>query len=765
MRRPARLGLHAGISTGLAFLAGATANVYTADWNVTVGVALGVLVITWIAWEVRRAVLTARAGSSNALTDAPEPRHRTLVGVIPALADCYQDRGLGWRPDASLVVLSGTGGAGKTQAAAAHAHANWTDAAVDLLVWITASDRTAIIAGYARSAEAAGIGGGHEGDDDALRFLTWLAQTDQTWLIVLDDLTTPGDLAGLWPPRTSTGRVVVTTRRRDASLRRSGELVDVGPFTAAEAAAYLREKLADVPERLTGAGELADDLGKLPLAMAQAAAYIVDRDIDCVTYCGRYADRSRTLADLGPEPEALPDDQNLPLAAAWSLSFQLADEITPAGQAGRLLAVLALLDPNGIPMDLLKSAAVSRFVGEADVRDVVMHLRRLGLLDTSADGRLVRIHALVQRAARESIDASSAAVSAADGLMEVWPDTYSTDTAQQMSLYANTVALRAAADADLWQGGAHPVILRAVDALSQAGLRDAAGLLLRTTLSVAQEHLGADHPGTLAVRHQLAGWLGQSDPAQAVVEHEPVLTDRTRVLGPDHADTLMTRNNMLFWQGKTGDAQGSAAGFASLADDTARALGPVHENTLAVRNNLAYWLGEAGRTEEALQTATALVDDSVRAFGAQAPETIRHRHVLAVAKGNAGFPAEAAVDLDALVPELRRVFGADHLTTLIVRQHRAQWRGEAGEPSAAVRQCRELLADRLRVLGPLHPDTLSSRRELARWVAAAGNRFEAARILEELLTDQRRGLSSSHPDLAATRDELTRLRERGAAQR
>lgn len=48
-------------------------------------------------------------------------------------------------------VLTGTGGVGKTQLAADHARATWESGGVDVLVWITASTRPAIVAGYAQA--------------------------------------------------------------------------------------------------------------------------------------------------------------------------------------------------------------------------------------------------------------------------------------------------------------------------------------------------------------------------------------------------------------------------------------------------------------------------------------------------------------------------------------------------------------------------------------------------------------------------------------
>ncbi|MER5753729.1 tetratricopeptide repeat protein [Streptomyces sp. NPDC002088] len=62
-----------------------------------------------------------------------------------------------------------------------------------------------------------------------------------------------------------------------------------------------RSRCASCPDQLAG---LADDLGFLPLALSQAAAYLFDVGLDCVTYRHRLADRSRTLIDVLPDGEA-----------------------------------------------------------------------------------------------------------------------------------------------------------------------------------------------------------------------------------------------------------------------------------------------------------------------------------------------------------------------------------------------------------------------------------------------------------------------------
>ncbi|MFB9179942.1 NB-ARC domain-containing protein [Dactylosporangium sucinum] len=271
-------------------------------------------------------------------------------------------------------VLAGLGGVGKTQLAAGLAHRWWAQRRVDLLVWVSATSRTAVITPYAQA--AAHVAGVDDADPavGATRFLAWLAGTDRRWLIVLDDVTDPEDVKGLWPPPAPTGATVVTTRRRDAALLDGRHHIDVGVFTKTEAMAYLHAKLGG---RLAEADLLAADLGRLPLALAQAAAYMKDQGLTCARYRQRLA--GRRLADLSPQ--ALPDDHPTAVAAVWALSVDLADRYS-RGLATPVLVVAALLDPNGIPISVFTTGAVvevcaRRIGGPVDADDVADTVWRL----------------------------------------------------------------------------------------------------------------------------------------------------------------------------------------------------------------------------------------------------------------------------------------------------------------------------------------------------------------------------------------------------
>ncbi|HEY0807000.1 MAG TPA: tetratricopeptide repeat protein, partial [Pseudonocardiaceae bacterium] len=541
-------------------------------------------------------------------------------------------------------VVSGLGGVGKTQLVLDYAEHLWAAGEMDVWVWVTAGSREAIVSSYARLAiELTGIED-HDPEHGAQRLLEWLATTTVRWLVVVDDAQSPGDLRGLWPPATATGRVVVTTRRHDAALRGPGrQVIEVGVFTPDEAHGYLRGALAGQPHVLddpddgdgVGVAGLARELGYLPLALAQAAAYMVDRNLTCGAYRGRLADRRRRLATLLPEGEGLPDDHRATVALTWSLSVEQANQLTPTGLAAPLLAVASVLDANGFPLELFTAPAVLEVLATATGREVPGEdavdglgcLQRLSLitLDPHSSARAVRVHALVQRATRDRLPQDRLAVivcAVADALLRVWPD-IERDTAVGQVLRANTDALAEVGGQYLWDPDAHPVLFRAGRSLREgSGVAQAHDYFQRLR-STATERLGPDHPDTLLARTYIAHWRGHAgDLAGAAAACEELLADYLRVLGPDHPDTLNTRANHARWRGHAGDSAGAVAALEELLADYLRVLGPDHPNTLATRHYLAYWRGHAGDSAGATAAYEELLVDYVRVVGPDHPHTL-----------------------------------------------------------------------------------------------------------------------------------------------
>ncbi len=139
-----------------------------------------------------------------------------LSGTVPPLADAYYPReqtgpdlSSSLRAGETVVLVHGgqgdvapaaQGGTGKTQLAVQFAHAMWNTRAVEILVWVTATNSESVIAGFAQAANTVDAAAPDEGAEAAAaRFASWLAHTRRPWALIIDDLAELSDLEELWP--------------------------------------------------------------------------------------------------------------------------------------------------------------------------------------------------------------------------------------------------------------------------------------------------------------------------------------------------------------------------------------------------------------------------------------------------------------------------------------------------------------------------------------------------------------------------------------
>ncbi|WP_432937452.1 FxSxx-COOH system tetratricopeptide repeat protein [Kribbella sp. CA-253562] len=723
-----------------------------------------------------------------------EPPWPVVIGSIPPGADYFQYRTLAWekllragpsrrgsvagRP-ASL--LCGLGGVGKTQLAAAYARHLLNGKEVDLLVWVPASTRAEIIDKYAQTAGSVGLGVAGEPEAAVARFLGWLSTTDRRWVIILDDLQAADDMRDLWPPdHRPHGHTVLTTRRSDASLRAGLEPIDIESFTIAEASAYLTQRLP--AELADDAAGVAADLAGLPLALPHSAAYMEDSPLTCSGYRERFADRKRRLGELFPHTDNIFKGPAATVATTWSMSIEQANQLPPVGLAGPILELISMLDPNGIPTEVLTSRHAIGFLAaraststnnlEDDVQQGLANLRRFSLV-TVTDS-VVRVHALVQRAVRDALEvpiSRAAARAAGDAVMGIWP-VMEQGRAIVTLLRGNAAVLSTRSEAeDLWTsaGGVPRVFFRAAVSLGDAGLLTAALAAADQLYQEAERRFGADHGHCFELRHCLANWRGTGgDPVGATRAYEELLKDRLRLLGPDHPETLVASCNVARWRGESGEYARAAAEFEQLPGRLESTLGADDEHTLIARHNLAYWRGMAGDPAYAAAAFKQLGVARTRVLGPEDPETLITYANAARWQGEAGDPSGAATALELIPARLAAVLGPDHPSTLTVRNNWAYWRGMAGKPALAAADFEQLLDDRLRVLGPDHPDTLVTRANLANWRGVAGypaSAAAAAAALEQVLADYVRILGPDHPQTSTVRSDLVIWTRRRAEAR
>jgi hypothetical protein len=622
------------------------------------------------------------------------------------------DARLAGAPEPGIVALYGLGGAGKTSVAVEYAFRQRDRLGV---AWrLAAEDPATLDTGFGELAVRLGAGTGNP----VAAVHAALARRND-WLLLFDNVPDPAAISGHIPPA-GRGQVVITSRYGDWPDQQGLEVPVLGQDAAAR---FLLTRVGPdgTAEQEQAALELADELGGLPLALEQAAAYMRIADRGIASYLDLFRRRRAELLGQGT-----PDGYDKEVATTWSLAFAALGRDTPAT---RLLRLAACCAPEDIPLDLLlhprpwldmpTAARLGSLLDHELARDeAVAGLRRYSLV-TARAGR-VSVHRLVQAITLDRLpedDRTGWRRAAAAVIKAALPD-----DPQDPESWPAFAALLPHAQATL--DPADSDMHRIANYLGLAGNYPAAVTLMRTHLR-AREERGDDKADTLTARADLAQWTGSAgDGIAARDQYAALLPIRERVRGPEDPGTLAVRANLARWTGETGNAAAARDQFADLLPVRERILGAEHADTLRTRAGLARWTGWAGDKAAARDQFAILLPVYIRVFEAEDPELLSVRAALAYWTGEAGDPAAARDQYTDLLPVRERVLGAEHPDTLDTRTNLAFWTGQAGDAVAARDQYTALVPLYEQILGAQHPKTLAARTVLAQFTRQAE---EAAR--------------------------------------
>jgi hypothetical protein len=551
----------------------------------------------------------AKGGSGAVVPGKPvqlAPRSVFLAGREDLLVELDARLASGDGPGPRLVVLSGLGGAGKTSVAVEYAHRHLDQVEV---AWQFPAENATVLAaefaGLAAQLVAAAAGGA----DSVATVHAVLAASPGGWLLVFDNAPDRASVAPFVPPA-GPGRVLITSRN---ALWPPPQVVEVPVLDVEAAAGFLAERTADRDERAARA--LAGELGGLPLALEQAGAYIQATGDTLVGYLESFRRRRADLLARGDPARDPPET----VAATWALAFTQLEQAAPA--AAGLLRLLAYSAPDPVPLGLLLqprpglAEQLSQPVAEVLVplleddlaaKDAVAALRRYSLVRPAGEGA-VTVHRLVQAVTADKMPAwlASAWRHAAANLIEAALPS----NPQQPSDWPAFAALlpHARAALDLTSGG----MRRIAEYLGFRGSYPAARDLFRLIADAYTENdaYGAEHPDTLAARHNLAYWTGAAgDAAGARDQFAALLPARERVLGTEHRDTLATRADLARVTEQAGHADKAHNQLAALLPVMERVLGrrtPRHPDRPRRPGQLDRGSGGRGRGPRSVRRATA----------------------------------------------------------------------------------------------------------------------------------------------------------------
>jgi hypothetical protein len=440
-----------------------------------------------------------------------------------------------------VAAVHGLGGVGKSTLAARYA-ASCAET-LNPVWWITADTTASVEAGLAAltvalQPELAGL----PLEALAARALTWLA-AHQGWLLVLDNVTNPADVAPVLA-RMLTGRVLVTSRLGEGWHRAGASVVRLDVL-AEDQAVDLLSQIATADRAgpdLDGGSDLVRELGCLPLAVEEAAAYLHQARVTPRAHLELLARQPAVLYDQA----ARGADAERTIARIWRLTL---DQLGDVPLTGQVLRVLAWYAPETIPRTLLD--------GLADGSAVQQALGALAAYNMiTLDSDTVTVHRLVQAVARTPdpadphrlpADIEAARTQATTFLETAMPGTWDVpgDWLASRILLPHIDALAAYAPPHADVRASARLLNQTALFLDNQGAPARAITYLGRALTSSTRILDDDHPDTLTVRNNLAGaYESAGDLGRAVPLYEQTLTDCRRVLGDDHPLTRTMRGNL-----------------------------------------------------------------------------------------------------------------------------------------------------------------------------------------------------------------------------
>ncbi|SPF04573.1 ATP-binding protein [Streptomyces sp. MA5143a] len=607
-------------------------------------------------------------------------------------------------------AVHGLGGIGKSTLAA-----HWAAGRADTwnpVWWINAETPADLDAGLADLAVAFRPALGDQLSRRVLRDLAvqWLC-THDGWLLILDNVADPADVKPLLG-RATRGRFLVTTRRAEG-WRGIAEKLPLDVLTLPKAVELFAAvhgrpfgRRDDDGTDLDDVGELCRDLGCLPLAVEQAAAYCREAAITPARYRRQLAEYPQQLLAQAPEGGRA-------VARVWRVTL---DRLVDTPLAGEILRVIAWWAPDGIHRSYLDPLGSPPEVTEA--------LRRLAAHSMiTLHGDEISVHRLVQAVARAA------------------------DPADPHRLPESVVAARESA-ATLLNGPTGPT-------------EDSARAMQTRWYSHAEAFLGHGEPDTeqsALLFVTVVRWRCVFHEEGGVAALWHALGVARRVCGLGHTTTLLARENVAEEYLATGQWVQAQLLLRQNMFTAYRRLERAHPVRIMAYARLAGPMLRKGNAFAALGTLDRALRKAERALGPDHDVTVRIGIMLAKTATHLGriFPRRYAPRVIPQVERLRARADIASDAALLFTTYLVSLHTSTGDHERAVRTTVDFADELAGTHGERHVSTLYARAEQVSTLEAYGETDLARAVLDPLRADWEEAVEDTRLP-ASLREAMTRM--------
>jgi tetratricopeptide (TPR) repeat protein len=690
--------------------------------------------------------------------------------------------------DCRELSLLGLGGTGKTQVAlqfAYHVKETQPDCSV---FWVSAVSMASFEQACLAIAEKLDILQAENPEEDPKELVRQHLSSNRAgpWLLIVDnadDLNIffgDGQSQGIasYLPQSETGLIVYTTRTPEVAEQACRDIIEVGAMNRQDAMDFLKKSLRNKKHMSNDAvaRELLDELAHLPLAIAQAAAYLNRNSTPIQRYLRLLRNTEKDMVSLlrkeFQDNTRYKESANA-VATTWVVSFNQIHEHHRS--AADLLGFMSCIESKAIPRSLLPPAQ-----SEVDMENAIGILCGYSLITRRGDDEnnsgqeddesvveegcykqeeqeeWYDIHRLVHLATKvwssEYGDAANVVTKALRHVKKVFPGSEWENRELWRSYFPHALRILASSkDCNVSEKSALCLSMGRC-LVTDKRLKEAIELLGECCR--LRDVLGEDDPGRLTSQHELARAYYEDGQVQKAVELlEHVVKVRDLALAEGHHDRLASQHELARAYHEDGQVQKTVELLEHVVKVRDLALAEGHPSRLASQHELARAYLEDGQVQKAVE----LLEHVVRVEEALAeghPDRLASQHVLARAYLEDG-QVQKAVELLEHVVRVQEALAEGHPDRLVSQHVLATAYLKDGQVQKAV----ELLEHVVRVREALaegHPDRLASQHVLARAYLEDGQVEKAVELLEHVVKVRDLALAEGHHDRLASQHELAR---------